>query len=307
MRRELPGAQGREDLVGFLVSWVGSCPWYLDLFLRRMGELIVLGRQDGVSESVFSQAGADLLGSPSGVLHQWFSARIAQLTHERYGQLAREVLLAVVRGARTSMAIARQGLSRRNLSHALQLLLDQDLVCRKGACWVVPDQVFGFWLATVLGGASSQGADDDRCRRALVATWAAWLKSMQLPLAERISGLLGQFHNETVSLDHKTGRLPIFRSMTRTAPSEVGQTYIMADGEEHRWCCLVHEGRLEEAAVHAFQTFCRAQSPKPSRKVVVARDGVDLNAKLLAKEANMWVWEPDDVRLLALLYDQPLV
>ncbi len=307
MRRELPGAGRREDLVSFLTSWVGSCPWYLDLFLKRMKELVVLGRQESISEHVMSQAGADLLGSASGVLHQWFSARVAQLTRQRHGTLARDVLLAIARGARTSLAIARQGVPRRNLSHALQLLVDQDLVCRKGACWVIPDQVLGFWLASVLGHAAARGDHSDRCRRAFIGTWATWLKSMQLPLAERITELLGQFQNETVSLDHKTGRLPAFRSMTRMAPTAIGQTYIMADGEDQRWCCLVHEGRLEESAVHAFQTFCRSQSPKPSRKVVVAKDGLDLNAKLLAKEANMWVWEPDDMRLLGLLYEQPLV
>ena len=81
-----------------------------------------------------------------------------------------------------------------------------------------------------------------------------------------------------------------------------GQTYLLADSDEQRWCCLVHEGQLEEASITAFERFCQTQSPRPSRKVVVSNCGMDLNAKLLAKESNMWVWEPEDVQLLSLLY-----
>jgi len=97
---------------------------------------------------------------------------------------------------------------------------------------------------------------------------------------------------------------------------ERGGTYLLAEGAGpgppgrpqagagRRWCCLVHEGGLDEAGVAAFEDFCRRQRPRPSRKIVVARTGLDLNAKLLAKAANMWVWEPEDVHLLGRLYAQ---
>ncbi|MBI3322869.1 MAG: hypothetical protein HYZ95_00205 [Candidatus Omnitrophica bacterium] len=93
--------------------------------------------------------------------------------------------------------------------------------------------------------------------------------------------------------------------MSRQPARRADETYLVAEGEERRWSCLIHEGKLDEAEIAAFEQFCRSQLPRPSRKIVVARNGMELNAKLLAKEANMWVWEPEDVNLLFLLYGQP--
>ena len=45
--------------------------------------------------------------------------------------------------------------------------------------------------------------------------------------------------------------------------------------------------------------------PRPGRKIVVSQEGLELNATLLAKEAGMWIWHPEDVNVLFRLYGQP--
>lgn len=322
MQQQCPGIGQAPEVVNFLLHWLGASPWYLGILLKRMSELSRLkprraqpgtsnrGGGRRVTEQIMLDAAWDVLGSADGVLHQWCAALVDRIVHHPHGPLAREALIAIARGARTSQAVAQQYSTRRHLSEALQLLVEQDLVQRKGACWVIPDQLFACWLSSVLGEGLSQGARDPQAARAAFhqavwSTWTQWLAVSGQPLAARVEQLFAQFRNETVSLDYKTGRLPVFSQMNRQPARRADETYLVAEGEERRWCCLIHEGKLDEAEIASFEQFCRSQLPRPSRKIVVARNGMELNAKLLAKEANMWVWEPEDVNLLFLLYGQP--
>jgi len=332
MQQEFPGVSHLTPLGRFLLHWIGAFPWYLSVLLKRMNELTRLRHSRGVTDLPASparlshlpgrarreaQAGAvmfpaawDVLGSPDGVLYQWCAAQMERIVQQRQGPVARDALIAIACGARTTQAITQRCGTRRNLSSPLQLLVEHDLIQRKGGCWIIPDPLLSCWLSAVLGPRQRAGSLDRRMasqifEQTLKAIWAQWVEEAGQPLAERIRRLLSQFRNETVSLDHKTGRLAAFEALRTQRPSLGQETYLVADGAGRRWCCLIHEGKLEEAGIMAFEQFCRAQSPKPSRKVVVAKDGLELSAKLLAKEVNMWVWEPEDVHLLFLLYGQP--
>ena len=310
IHEQLPGTKAQPNLVRFLLHWIGAHPWYLNVLLTRAKERSQLKRERKLTDATIIQAAWDVLGSPDGVLHQWCAAQVQRIVHQRNGPLAREALVAIAGGARTTQGIAACCGTRRQLSDAVQTLVEHDLVHRKGACWVIPDQLFACWLVSVLRPVQARGSLDGATAfqlfdQALRAVWGEWQTASQQPLVERIGRLLTQFRNETVSLDHKTGRLPTFRTLATQQPSERPERYLVADGEQRRWCCMIHDGLLDEAGVTGFEQFCRAQSPRPSRKIVVAKDGLELNAKLLAKEANMWVWEPEDVNLLFLLYGQP--
>ncbi len=294
----------------FLLHWVGAYPWYLTVLLNRMRERTLLQRERLLAEPLTVDAAWDVLGSPDGVLHQWCAAQMAHLLQKRFGALAQEAVIAIAQGARTSQAIAGQCGTTRNLSQALQLLVEHDLVQRKGACWVITDQLLACWLSAVLGPQRLRGALD-RARamelfsQALHTMWSEWTLATHQSLVDRLARLFSQFRDETVCLDHKTGRLPQFATMWTHATGHPMCHYLTADGPERRWCCLAYEGLLEEPTVAAFEQFCKTQDPKPARKIIVARQGVDLNAKLLAKDRNMWVWEPEDVNTLLLLYGQP--
>lgn len=310
MQHELPRAEPDAPPLQFMLHWVGTSPWYLSVLLKRMKELMLFKRGRRMADGIMVQAAWDVLGNSDGVLYQWCATQVERIVRQRDGPLAREALVHLAQGARTTQAIMQRCGTRRNLSAALQLLADHDLIQRKGACWVIPDQVFACWLSAVLGPSEARGLSSERqgaaqqFEQTIRSMWAQWLEATGQPLADRIGRLFSQFRNETVSLDHKTGRLPSFRVVRAQQTTGRGETYMVADSDERRWCCLIHEEKLGESGIAAFEEFCRTQSPKPSRKIVVAKEGLELNATLLAKEANMWVWKPEDVNLLCLLYGQ---
>ena len=320
MEQALPGSSRQPELTSFLLRWSGQVPGYLAVLLTRLHELAILHQETrqatiaalsrDQARALVEQAVWDVLGSPEGAWHQRCAAQIERLVHQPDGLLAREALLAMSQGARTTQAIAQQCGTRRKLPQVLRRLAESELVQQQGACWMIPDQVFACWLTGVLAPTQANSwPDRARARQhfleAFRAMWTGWHEVARTPLITRVGELFGKFRNETVLLDHKVGRLPAFGEFTTHHAGGQDAAYLIAAGEARRWCCLVHEGQLDETAIANFERFCRAQTPRPLRKVVIAKGGLDLNAKLLAKEANMWVWEPDEMNLLFRLYGQP--
>ncbi len=309
VQQELRGLKGAKALSPFLVRWLGASPWYLSVFLKRLKEVAALRDTAELTEALFFQTAWDVLGSPEGPLHQSCAARMDALVHLRHGARALEALSSIATGARTSTDIGRR-IGRADLAVALQLLVEHDVVQRKGTCWLIPDPILRCWLTAILPAQRASGIADRLAQRArfeqyLSGTWRQWLHVSQLSFPEQVTRLFTNFRDDTMSIDSKTGRLPRFQTVTaQRPPTPSSEMYLVADGAGKRWCCTLQEGVVDENAIANFDAFCRTQSPKPSRKVVIARSQIDDNARLLAKAHNMWVWASEDLNVLLELYGQ---
>lgn len=307
--QELHGLRKVEEVAPFVIQWVGSSPWYLTVLLKRLRELASLHRAREVTDALFLQTVWDVLGHGEGALHQWCALRIDRLAHARHGGRAIEALMHVARGARTATELGRR-IGRAGVTEALQLLLEHDLAQRHGACWMVTDPVLRCWLSTVfLAQRADAHPDTAEVRRQmeahLRALWLRWVEQRRLSFPEQVAALFARFHDEMVALDAKTGRLPRFdRIAALPPPSPAAGTYLVADGAGKRWCATIQETAVDEQAIASFEAFCRSQAPKPSRKVIITKSGLDEHARVLAKTADMWVWQAEELELLAGLYDQ---
>ncbi|MBI2104628.1 MAG: ATP-binding protein [Candidatus Omnitrophica bacterium] len=308
-QQELRGIRGAKAMAPFLLQWLDGYPWYLTVFLKRLKELAALGKTAELTEPLFLQTAWDLLGSAEGTLHHWCASRMEALAAGRFGARAADALIQIAEGARTTTELGKR-VGRGGLSEALELLLEHDAAQRNGTCWIVPDPILRCWLSTILSpqraDARPDGADiRQRFEHHLRALWTRWMQAHQLSFPERIVELFGRFADDTVSLDSKTGRLPKFDAIQTVRPDDAGSdVYLIADGQGKRWCAAVRSEPADERAIASFETFCHAQTPKPSRKVVVMKAGMDQHIRLLAKAANMWVWEPAELHLLMELYGQ---
>ncbi|MBI4597336.1 MAG: ATP-binding protein [Candidatus Omnitrophica bacterium] len=309
-RQELARLPGASAAIPFLIDWLGAYPWYLAVLLKRLKELAALQqRRAKLTEALFLHAAWDVLGAREGIVHQWCLSSTETLSRQRGGARALEALLAIAQGARTTTAIG-SAVGRAGLSEALQLLIEYDVAERTGTCWMIANPVMRCWLSTVLlAQRSAARLEDAEIRRRfdeeLRRLWQAWSHAHQQPLAEQVAHLFTRFADDTISLDSKTGRLPKFDAV-QTHPASPPQhaAYLVANGEGRRWCASIHDRPVDEQAITGFETFCRAQSPKPSRKIVITTAPMDDHAKLLAKAANMWIWQSDDLTILRDLYGQ---
>lgn len=309
VQQELKGIRGVRASSAFLIRWLGSYPWYLTVLLRRLRELAALRKSPDLSEALFLQAAWDVVGTPEGALHRWCASRLEGLAHGRLGPRAVEALIQVAQGARTTTEIG-QRIGRAGLSEALQCLVEQDLAQRNGMCWTVTDPVLRCWLATVFHAQRAEvGLDEGETRQRLEqylrSLWATWMQATQLSCTQQVVELFGRFRDETVSLNAKTGRLPTFQTIRTHHPDLPGvEAYLIAEGQGRRWCASVQPAAVDETAIAHFEAFCRSQYPKPARKVVITTSRMDQHARLVAKAANMWVWEADDLQTLRELYGQ---
>ena len=308
VQQELGALRGAKTVSPFLIRWLGAHPWYLSVFLKRLKERAALQQTKELAAPLFFQTAWDVLGSPEGILHQWCVSRTESLAHIRPGARAMEVLMQIAAGARTTTDVGKR-VGRAGLPGILQLLMEHDLVQRKGTCWFIPDPILRCWMAAILpaqrsGSGLGEGAIRARFEEYLSAAWSQWVQTTQLSFSEQVTRLFSNFRDDTVSLDSKTGRLQRFSTVSVQRPTVVtGSTvYLIAEGEGSRWCCTVQEGLVDETTIARFDSFCRTQTPRPSRKVVITRRGVDDNARLLAKANNMWVWAADDLEVLLDLY-----
>ena len=308
VQQELRGLRNVKTVSPFLINWFGSYPWYLAVMLKRLKELATLSKRPECTEPLFLQTAWDTLGSTEGSLHQWCASRVERLMEGRAGTRAVEALIQVSQGARTTTEIGKR-IGRAGLSDALQLLVAHDLAQRNGMCWIITDPILRCWASTVLIAQRSEARLNSREVRQrfdayLSSLWTGWVQTHELSFSEQVVGLFAKFDDETVLLDSKTGRLPKFQTIrTQPADPQTGlESYLIAEGAGRRWCATIQEQQVDEATIASFDAFCRTQSPKPSRKVVIAKTGVESNARLLAKTANMWVWESDDLALLMGLY-----
>jgi hypothetical protein len=307
VQQELRTIRGAKAMVPFLIQWLDGYPWYLTVFLKRLQERAALGKAPDLGEPLFLRTAWDLLGSAEGTLHHWCASRLDALAHGRFGARAVDALIQIAEGARTTTELGKR-VGRGGLSEALQLLLEQDTAQRNGTCWIVPDPILRCWLSTILSPQRADARPDEadarqRFERHLRALWTHWMQTHQLSFPEQVVELFGRFCDDTVSLDSKTGRLPKFDTIQTVRPDALGSdVYLVADGQGKRWCAAVRSAPPDERAIASFDAFCRAQTPKPSRKVVVMQAGMHQHIRLLAKAANMWVWEPAELHLLMDLY-----
>lgn len=299
--------EDREGVSDFLMYWLESSPWYLNVWLKRIKEMSQLQGHKRLTESLCFQVAWDLLGDNEGVLHQWCASRLAGIAQSRQGGRTIEVLIHLASGARTATELSRH-VGRSGLSAALQELVEKDLVQRNGTCWVVPDPVLRCWLSTVLRQqyfGTVAGAWDSKAemQRYLQQLWLRWLTTRQVPLWQQMQSLFAKFSDDTVCLDSKTGKLPNFTHVQPVdAPPKA--KYLVAEGGGRRWVAAVQERAVDERLIAEFDSFCRSQTPKPSRKILITKTALDDHARVIAKTANMWVWQAEELELLTRLYDQ---
>ncbi len=309
VEQSLSHFEDRHRVSDFLLHWLEGYPWYLSVWLKRLREVALLRGSHEVTEELSALVAWDLLGHAEGALNQWCASRLGGISQTRQGGRVIEVLIHLAGGVRTATELGKR-LGRAGLAAALQELVEKDLVQRNGTCWMVSDPVLRCWLSTVLrrqhlGLAASEPQGRLEMSLYLQQLWLRWDATQQLPLWEQMSHLFRKFSDDTVCLDAKTGKLPSFSAVRQVNPPEAQSgRYLVAESEGKRWVAAIQEQTVDERAIASFDVFCRSQIPKPTRKILITQSPLDEHARVIAKTANMWVWQAEELELLTKLYDQ---
>ena len=117
-----------------------------------------------------------------------------------------------------------------------------------------------------------------------------FIKESEMNVVSRIAELFNVFSNDLVQIETKSMRLPHFTKVeVRTFANS--QAFIAASFRGNYWIAQVYERPVNENDIINYIKNVKASGCKVSNKVLIAMAGIDENAKLLAKELKISIWD----------------
>jgi hypothetical protein len=122
----------------------------------------------------------------------------------------------------------------------------------------------------------------------------------------RVEALLKEFRNEAIEIDQKKQLCPQFSDvlLLRHLPHSISS--LLGRGSRGRWLFYLSPEWIGEPEIEKIVAD-RKHLRKIQRTVLIALDGIDQNAKLIAQEAKMQLWDLRILNGLMDLYDLPKI
>jgi hypothetical protein len=223
-----------------------------------------------------------------------------------------EILLALADNCCKMKDLAKK-LSKgsKDLSKQLLRLAELEIVEKSGTFYVIKDLMYKFWLQKVYLNKkysfipNSHNARE-HFRKEVLVQLSEFTENSKRPVQEIVAELFKSFENDTVELGHRNLILPHFMHVEQRSHRD-DEKLISARGEKH-WICFIKDKEVNEQDVAKFASRCRGSRRNIARKIIVALEGMDINARLLAKEEKIWPWTIYDLNLLLNFYNKtPLI
>lgn len=251
---------------------------------------------------------ATLLFEPDGALARDCQDAVAVLPAARR-PAALTVLSAIAQGHhRIGAVAAATGRAPTEVARLVRLLGDAGLVARQGVFCRVQRRVLELWMRSVYelrqGPVHLERAVAERAFAEAIRRWLRQATS-RAPQAvlETIEDLMRRFQNELVEIHGRRVRLPKLDVHTFLVPG--APRAIVGQRAQARWLCVPYPTLIREAdAAGLIQALQHAATPW-ARRIVVAVEGLEVNAKLLLQEHKFWVWELDELNRALDLYGVP--
>jgi len=188
----------------------------------------------------------------------------------------------------------------------LQRLVAEGVVEKRGSFFWLPDPLFRFWLKNVF-----QPKDRDLSplgerarayfRNRLVAEVRKIEEEDRMDLTMRIESLFREFRNDVVEVSQKKIKCPTFIEIA-VRPTNGRHFPIVSRTSQGRWLCQVFREPVTEGDVASFAEEVKQFRRQFQRRIMVATGGIELNAKLMAQEAKIQVWDLENLNGLFDLY-----
>lgn len=296
----------------FLIHMTDAHPFYLAILLSRIESLSKLKAENAISPETIFQAFQDEVESRNGRIHQYLNSICSVCVRLKIFVNPLEVLAAIAQGHRKISEIARfAGLKIADAQKVLQKLLEEEIVQKEGAIFLIPDILLRFWLKYVaavgyLGFESNPVRRQEYFRRELEAQYKIYEEAASKDLPKRVEELFRVFSGEVVSMGTYKVLCPSFHDI-HSKPTNGRVFPVFARASKGAWLCQIASKPVKEDDIRVFQEDVKKQGAKVTQKVVVALSGIDLNATLAAKDSKIAVWDLKNFNRLLEIYDRPKV
>lgn len=313
LAQKLPGLEFSASQKKFLMMMTDGEPLYLDLLTDRLRTWLP-GSCALVEDEFVFRAFASELADENGRLPLWFEKRIAESCRGAKDDFpVVQTLLALSDGRHRLSGIAAYiGLKAEETQKILNRLAQDYVIRRNGSFFLLQDFLFEFWLREVFklkyhryrpdiakGFEAQIGAAIERLYR-------DYLREETMDFSARVERLFKEFRNDLVEIEEKKIRCPQFSEIV-FRPTNGRFFPLYAKGPKTRWLCQIASDYVREEDISLFLDECRKFRKPVPRKIMVAFGGIDQNARLMAHEAKVQLWETDDLNAILSLYDLPKI
>ncbi len=222
-----------------------------------------------------------------------------------------KTLLAIAQGKRKALAISAYIDKRTSeTKKILKRLEAEEKIVKRGSFYTLQDPLFQFWLCEVWERRGQQYTPDEISIQQAVggAIRREWehLEEEGLDLSARLEALFKEFRNDVVEINQKKMCCPQFSEIA-LRPAQGRIFPLLAKNSKVRWICQMIHNAVKEEDVTFFLDELKRSKKRVQRKIMIALQGIDQNAKLMAQEAGIQLWDLKDLNALFELYDLPQV
>ena len=296
-----------EQYAKFLINFTNGHPFYLSVITSRMKSLLLQNKKQRVTTELLEVALDEVLFHTNGELYQHFTNIINTHCRNKNGVDILSILTLISQGnTKTRQLTGNLNSTSKSVNSAISGLQLAGLVEKIGIFNKIDDSVLRFWLKTVCHKRRIDFTADPVYRKRV---FISNLKKASLDFAraskedlyEKIVNLFKSFGDDLIEIEQRKFILPNFADVAARVIGENGP-YIICHSKGKNWICQIRERKVTEKHVLDFLKDAKSGRHKFHRKVLIVIDGMDDNAKLLAKGADVWAWNLRTLNTLLDLY-----
>ncbi len=319
LRISQPGFAFTREQIAMLVRLTGGVPNYLELIIEQLGSLYpVSHHRQGDDEQRHAVPSERLLRA---IEREMFDdrGRLALLFEKKLQGCRRfakdcrpyiQALLAISLGRKKLVSIASyMDRKVREAKKIVERLVEEDLIVKRGAFYLIEDDLFSFWLREIYSlKIQSLGMNELPARERFLNLLQTVLKdsSRENPsyVLELVEKLFHEFRNDLVEINQRPLRLPQFHEVT-FRPSAGRFVSLLGRKTGGKWFCTVAMDPVIEEDILVFAEEVRKSRVKVQKKIIFALGGIEQNAKLMAQEARIQLLDLKNLNTLLQLYNFP--
>jgi len=305
LEEKLEGIDLKKGQKDFIVSFSGGYPFYLELICSAL-------RNSGGTP--LAEILENLVFEPAGILNQRFSNYLKRFQGLPYSRDYIEILYLVADGHSKIKDVAHiLRRPKKELNFRINYLLEWDALSRSGEFLKINDRVFSFWLRFVYKERLNSLTFDAKNQKEFFKEKIDemirdFLRQAGKSVTERVSELMRLFEDEMIQIERKKIRLDAFREIK---PVEF-QNKNLKDGLLGRsrgslWIMGLKYEPLTEKDVIEFSRECKKYRSKTQRKIILAFQDIDANARLRAFEEKILTWDLNNLNQVLDLFSRPRV
>lgn len=280
----------------FLIVFTDGNPFYLNHIVKRATQIAAENMSNYIDIDILASSILETVYDSSGIIHQYLTNFMLDLLDSKHKERHLNILTSIAEGRNRLADVSKSVKSKQSeTSKDLVQLSELGLISKYGIFYKIDDSLLEFWLVKVYQKRKNLLVDGIFNRSELFKSQVRSYISEFISESEKdvtlcLSELFNSFSNELIQIDSKQLRLPHFTKVEVREFTE-GKKYLAATFRGNTWLVQAYADMINENDIVEYVRNLKPLLYKISNKIVIPLNGIDENARLLAKELKISIWD----------------